>query len=129
MSAVTVHSTMSLMILDDPTVKELVKLRRVWPDKFIFITCHPDYHTLSDFIHVKKYNVFLYCSDLDTLNRSEVFNSNRKEILSPYDNDNVCSIDVAKLFSQDYETFLKEYLMIVRWFDFSPRINAVELLY
>ena len=121
MSAVTVHNNMSLMILDDSTVKELFKIRRFWPDHYIFITCHPDYKLIS----AKKHNIFLYCSDLNTLNRS-FFTHNREEVVLPHSADNVCSIDIAKLFSTDYETFLEEYLMIVRWFDFTPRINAVR---
>jgi len=131
MSAVTVHNTMSLMILDDPTVKELFKLKKIWHNKYIFITSHPDLilqnkqHNLRHLIPAKKHNIFLYCSDLNTLNRS-FFTDNRDEVTLPHSADNVCSIDIAKLFSADYETFLEEYIMIVRWFDFTPRINAVR---
>ena len=64
MSAVTVHNTMSLMILDDPTVKELFKLRRIWPNQYIFVTCHPDFKEkeftdLRHLIPAKKHNIFL----------------------------------------------------------------------
>lgn len=39
---------------------------------------------------------------------------------------NICNIEASKLFSQDFDEFLNEYLKIVDYLDVSPKINSVR---
>ena len=46
--------------------------------------------------------------------------------LSEYKENNVFRININNLFSYDYDTFLNEYLRLVRKFNLTPRINSVR---
>lgn len=39
---------------------------------------------------------------------------------------NICNVEASKLFSQDFDEFLNEYLKIVDYLDVSPKINSVR---
>ena len=47
-------------------------------------------------------------------------------MLVPIDKDNVFNIDIAKLFSDDYTTFLEEYTQITDYFSLTPKPNAIR---
>jgi len=60
----------------------------------------------------------------EMLERGTILNSLTD--LSEYKENNVFRININNLFSYDYDTFLNEYLRLVRKFNLTPRINSVR---
>ena len=94
------------------------------PDKYVVFHSHiPENKTLMT---IKKYNIYLYCSDPSLVDNRPFKKKDLNYINKPFENDSVLSIDIAKLFSTDYEIFLNEYLKIVYYLDLTIRINSVR---
>jgi len=88
---------------------------------FVFIPVHPSNEPSSIF-HICPRSIVLWASDMTSINQRPYHSKPRK--MKPIEG--CFNIDVSLLFSQDYETFLEEYIRIVRWLDLTPRINAVR---
>ena len=48
------------------------------------------------------------------------------DLVPPSNSKNICNVEASKLFSQDFDEFLNEYLKIVDHLDVSPKINSVR---
>jgi|TARA_B100000073_G_scaffold330878_1_gene319739 hypothetical protein len=124
------HTGFGLHDLETETLKMFVKATRTYKDKLVFFSQHPtgvwsnsklqrvDWSLVS----IKKQNIFLYSSKPFT----RPFKDNRVPNVEPIDLDNVFNIDIAKLFNDDYLTFLQEYNQIVGYFNLTPKPNAIR---
>ena len=115
------HTGFGLYDLERDTVLKFRQAAKQHVDKLVFFSQHPT-GVLSDIISVKKQNIFLYSSKPFT----RPFKNNRVPDVAPIKKDNVFNIDIAKLFSDDYLTFLQEYNQIVSYFNLTPKPNAIR---
>ena len=114
------HTGFGLHHLTQDTIKKFRQAAKTHKDKLVFFSQHPDEKTI---ISIKKRNVFLYSSQpfIRPFKDKQV----PKKVL-PIEHPAVFNIDIAKLFSDDYKTFLQEYCQIVDYFNFTPKTNAVR---
>lgn len=88
---------------------------------FVFIPVHPVNEPNSIF-HICPKSIVLWASDMASINQRPY--NVKPKVMNPVDG--CFNIDVSLLFSQDYQTFLDEYIRIVRWLDLTPHINAIR---
>ena len=117
------HTGLSLHSTDKTVVQNFARLSYKYPIKLVFFAQHPE--DFSDIV-VKKRNVFLYSSDFTELSKRPFKDINTLKKVKPIDHANVLNIDIAHLFSSDYETFFNEYLKLVSYFDLTIQTNAVR---
>jgi len=125
------HTGFGLHSLNLGTLKMFNRAAKLYTDKLVFFSQHPtniwvgtDLKKMNKtLISIKKQNIVLYSSKPVT----RPFKSQKPpKILEPIDNDNVFNIDIAKLFSDDYTTFLEEYTQITDYFSLTPKPNAIR---
>jgi len=117
------HTGLSLHSADKATVKNFARLSLKYPTKLVFFAQHPT--DFSDIV-VKKRNIFLFSSDFKELSKRPFKDINTLKKVEPINHPNVLNIDIARLFSSDYETFFNEYLQLVHYFDLTIQTNAVR---
>ena len=125
------HTGFGLHSLNLGTLKMFNRAAKLYTDKLVFFSQHPtniwvgtDLKKMNKtLISIKKQNIVLYSSKPVT----RPFKLQKPpKILEPIDNDNVFNIDIAKLFSDDYTTFLEEYTQITDYFSLTPKPNAIR---
>lgn len=125
------HTGFGLHDLETETLKTFVRAAKKHSDKLVFFSQHPTgvWTVMTEvqcvdwsLVSIKKQNIFLYSSKPFT----RPFKDNRVPKVEPIDQDNVFNIDIAKLFSDDYLTFLQEYNQIVSYFNLTPKTNAIR---
>jgi hypothetical protein len=106
------------------SVYNLVKLLKdTKSDKYIFLNTHPHQKAVGLEKVERPKKVILY-SELHADPRYGLWPDVQLNSLSPQEN--ALNINIDKLFSSDYTEFEDEYLKAVKYFDFTPRINAVR---
>ena len=114
------HTGFGLHDLSRETIKKFKRAIQTHSDKLVFFSLHPNSDSI---VGNNSRNVFLYSSEPFT----RPFKVKRDTIvIPPIDHPSVFNIDIAKLFSDDYKTFLHEYSQIVDHFKFTPKTNAVR---
>jgi len=126
-----VHTGLFFNINDGEPKKRLSEIAEInvalsdGTERYIFLNSHPDGTGLEYIKRHKK--VVLYSSskkDNRFLIDKDSFPVKLYNTLKPLDD--ALNIDIDALFSLNYKEFESEYIKIVRYFDFTPRINAVR---
>ena len=91
--------------------------------KYIFLNTHPNNKALG-FETIKRSKKVILYSEAQTDSRYVFWSDVRLHSLSPQEG--ALNINIDALFNSDYKIFEDEYLKAVRYFDFTPRINAVR---
>jgi len=114
------HTAFDLHDLDREKIKKFRQAAKTYKEKLVFFSLHPERDSI---VGNNKQNVFLYSSQPFTRNFKD---KQAPKLVEPIDHSTVFNIDIAKLFSDDYRTFLQEYSQIVDHFKFTLRTNAVR---
>jgi len=124
------HTGFGLHDLERNTILKFRQAAKQHVNKLVFFSQHPTGVWSNNklkradlsLISIKKQNIFLYSSKPFT----RPFKDDRVPNAVPIDKDNVFNIDIAKLFSEDYTTFLQEYNQIIEYFYLTPKTNAIR---